>query len=179
MQKQRVIRNKPTTLETHLGRPMIHTQKFIILVGETTQTLDGKINKIKAKIRDVTTPTTMWLTNIPHRDYISTHLTTPLNIHIKIKMAILIPPTPTHHHPKIDSQGLRLYLNAYAKKFKTVKYFERKCGPICRIKMLPSRNLRHKLATYSSKFPAITCAATPIQTQERNVKLSPSEVGRN
>ncbi|KAL4306594.1 hypothetical protein AHAS_Ahas16G0193900 [Arachis hypogaea] len=158
---------------------MIHTPKLTILVGGTTQTLGREINKIKAKIRDATTPTTMQLTNIPHRDHISTHLTTPLNIHTKTKMGILIPPTPTHYHPKIDSQGLRPYLNEYAKKSRTVKCSERKCGPICRIKMLQSRNLRHKLATYSSKFPAITCAATLIQTQERNVRLSPSEVGRN
>ncbi|KAL4316106.1 hypothetical protein AHAS_Ahas15G0251900 [Arachis hypogaea] len=34
-------------------------------------------------------------------------------------MALLIPPISTHHHSKIDSQGLKLYLNVYAKKFKT------------------------------------------------------------
>ena len=115
MQKQRVSRNKPTTLETHLGRPMIHTLKLTILVGGTTQTLGEKINKIKAKIRDVTTPTTMQLTNISHRDHISTHLTTHLNIYTKAKMALLIPPISTLHHQKKDYQGLRLYLKAYVR----------------------------------------------------------------
>ncbi|KAL4315902.1 hypothetical protein AHAS_Ahas15G0231500 [Arachis hypogaea] len=153
---------------------MIHTPKLIILVGGTTQTLDREINKIKAKIRDVTTPTTMQLTNIPHRDHISTHLITHLNIHTKAKMALLTPPISTHHHPKIDSQGLRLYLKAYVRKFKTVRCSERKCDPTYRIKMLPSRNLRHKLATYFSKLPATTFAATLSQTQRRSVKPSPS-----
>ena len=172
--------NKPTTLEIHLGKTMIHTPKLIILVGRTTQTLGREINKIKAKIRDVTTPTTMQLINIPHRDHISTHPIIPPNIHIKTKMALLTPPTSIHHHhPKIDSPELKLYLKVYARKFKTVKYSGKKCDPICRIKMLPSRNLKHKLATYSSKSLATTFVATLIQIQGWSVRLSPSEVGRN
>ncbi|KAL4381101.1 hypothetical protein AHAS_Ahas04G0099800 [Arachis hypogaea] len=45
--------------------------------------------------------------------------------------------------------------------------------------MLPSRNLKHKLATYSSKSLATTFVATLIQIQGWSVRLSPSEVGRN
>ncbi|KAL4276302.1 hypothetical protein AHAS_Ahas20G0193600 [Arachis hypogaea] len=179
MKKQRVVRSKPTTLEIHLGRTMTHTPKRIILAGGTTQTLGGEINKTKAKIRDATTPTTMQLTNIPHRDHISTHLTTHLNIHTKAKIALLIPPISTLHHRKKDYQGLRLYLKAYARKSKIVRCSERKCDPTCRIKTLPSRNLRHKLATYFSKLPAMTFTVTLNQIGGRSVMLSPSEVERN
>ena len=137
MKKQRVVRSNPTTLGIHLGKTMIYTLRPITLDGGITQTLGGKINKIKAKIRAATTPTTMQLTNIPHRDHISTHLTTPLNIHIKTKMAILIPPTPTHHHPKIDSQGLRPYLKAYVRNSKRTRCSNRRCELISKTRETP------------------------------------------
>ena len=139
MKKQRVIRNKPTTLEIHLGRTMTHTPRLTILVGGTTQTLGGKINKTKAKIRDATTPTTMQLTNIPHRDHINTHLTTHLNIHTKAKMALLIPPISTHHHRKKDYQGLRLYLKAYVRKSKIIRCSKRRCELISKTRETPFR----------------------------------------
>lgn len=89
MQEKKVTGNKPTMLETHPDRPMIHTPKLTILVGETTLILGGETNKTKAKTKDATTtiPTTMQLTNIPHRNSINTHLITLLN-HL----------TSTHHH---------------------------------------------------------------------------------
>ena len=139
MLRQRRSKNKPTTLETHPGRPMIHTPKPTTLVGGITQTLGGEINKIKAKIRDVTTPTTMQLTNIPHRDHINTHLTTHLNIHTKAKMALLIPPISTHHHGKKDYQGLRLYLKAYVRKSKITRCSKRRCELISKTRETPFR----------------------------------------
>ncbi|KAL4315439.1 hypothetical protein AHAS_Ahas15G0185200 [Arachis hypogaea] len=117
----------------------------------------------------------MQLTNIPHRDHINTTLTTPLHIHTKTKITQPTNPLSTHHHLKIDSLELRPYLRAYAKRFKTVRHSAKKCSPICKIKMLPSRNLRHKLDTYSSKFPATTLAVMQTQTKGRSVRLSPSE----
>ncbi|KAL4344049.1 hypothetical protein AHAS_Ahas11G0139500 [Arachis hypogaea] len=86
-------------------------------------------------------------------------------------MTQLTHPLSTHHHLKKDSPKLRLCLKAYAKRFKTVRHSEKKCSPICRIKMLPSRNLRHKFATYSREFPATTLAAIQTQTKGRSVRL--------
>ena len=175
MKKQRVIRNKPTTLEIHLGRPMIHTPKLIILVGGTTQTLGGETNRIKAKIRDVTTPTTMQLTNIPHRDHISTHLTTHLNIYTKAKMALLIPPISTHHHQKKDYQGLRLYLKAYVRKSKITRCSRRRCEPISKIRETPSRGWSFKWDTSLRRFPNLLIASQVTQRRTREVKQRRSD----
>ena len=131
--------NKPIMLETHLDKSMTHTPKPTTLDGEITPTLDGKINKTKAKMRDATTTTTMQLTNIPHRDHISTHLTTHLNIHTKAKMALLIPPILTHHHRKKDYQGLRLYLKAYVRKSKITRCSRRRCELISKTRKTPLR----------------------------------------
>jgi len=120
-------------LETHPDRTIIHTPKHTILVGETTLILGGEINKTKAKTRDATTiiPTTMLLTNIPHRDHINTHLITLLNLHTKTNMTTLNHPISTHHHqPKIDSPKLRLYLKTYVRKSKTTECLRMKCEPI-------------------------------------------------
>ena len=163
MKKQRVIRNKLTTLGIHLGRIMTHTPKRIILVGGNTQTLGGKINKIKAKIRDVTTTTTMQLTNIPHRDHINTTLTTPLHIHTKTKITLLIHPIPTHHHLMTDSQGLRNYLKAYARRFKIKRCSRRRCEPISRIRETPSRGWNFKWDTYLRIFPNLLIASQVTQ----------------
>ena len=146
MLRQRRRNNKPTTLETHPGRPMILTPKCTTLVGGITQTLGGETITIK---------------------------TSSLGREIQTKTTLLIIPIPTHYHLKIDSPELRLYLRAYAKRFKIVRHSEKKCSPICRIKMLPSRNLRHKLATYSSRFPATTFVVILTHTKGRSVKLSP------
>ena len=134
MKKQRVIRNKPTTLEIHLGRPMIHTPKLIILVGGTTQTLGGEINKIKAKIRDATTPTTMQLTSNSHRGHLNTPTTTLLHTPIKTKTAHLLRIT---HQLMTSSLRLKPYLKEYAKRFKKIRCSKRRCEPILRTRERP------------------------------------------
>ena len=118
-------------LVTHQGKFMIHTPKFTMLDGETTLTLGGKISKTKAKTRDATTtiPTTMQLTNIPHRDPINTHLITTFNLL-----------TSTHHHQlKIDFPELRLYLKTYVKKSKTPECSRMKCEPASKTRETLSR----------------------------------------
>ncbi|KAL4276208.1 hypothetical protein AHAS_Ahas20G0184200 [Arachis hypogaea] len=98
MKKQRVIRNKPTTLEIHLGSTMTHTPKHIIPVGGTTQTLGGETNRIKAKIRDATTPTTMQLTNTPHRvGYLSEKIPKPTDSF----------PSDTEKNPRGEAKKVR------------------------------------------------------------------------
>ena len=132
MQEKKVTGNKPTMLETHLDKSMIHTPKLTTLDGEITLILGGETNKTKAKIRDatITIPTTMQLSNIPHRDPIITHLITLLNHLIS-----------THHHqPRIDFPKLRLYLKTYAKKSKTTECSRMKCEPISKTKEKTSRD---------------------------------------
>ena len=157
--------------ETHLDKSMIHTQKLTTLDREITPTLDGKINKTKGKIRDAPTsiPTTMLLIKTPHRDTINIHLTNLLN-HLILTL---------HQSPRRGSQKLRLYLKAYARTFKIAKLSRKKCNPTCRIKMLPSKNWKHRLNSYSSKPLGTTIAAILTQYQGKNVRPSPSEVGRN
>ena len=139
MLRQRRSKNKPITLETRPGKPMIHTPKPTTLDGGMTQNLGGETNKIKTKIRDVTTPTTMQLTNIPHRDHINTTLTTPLHIHTKTRITKLTPPLSTHPHLKIDSPKLRLCLKAYAKRFKITRFSKRRCELISKTRETPLR----------------------------------------
>ncbi|KAL4350556.1 hypothetical protein AHAS_Ahas10G0153800 [Arachis hypogaea] len=130
-----------------------------------------EINKIKAKIRDVTTPTIMQLTNIPHRDHINTHPTVPLNIHIKTKMALLTPPTSIHHHhPKIDSPELRLYLKAYARKSKTTECSRMKCELISKTRETQSRGWSLKWDISLSRFPSLLIASQVTQRKTREVK---------
>ena len=125
--------------EIHLDKSMIHTPKLTTLDRGIIPSLDGEINKTKGKIRDATTPITMQPTNIPHRDHISTHLITHLNIHTKAKMALLTPPISTHHHPKIDSQGLRLYLKAYVRNSKRTRCSRKRFELISKTRETPFR----------------------------------------
>ena len=154
MKKQKVVRSKPTTLGIHRGKTMIHTPRPTTLDGGITQTLGGGINKIKAKIKDVTTPTTMQLTNNSHREHINTTITTPLHIHIKTKITliILLPPIPTYHHLMTDSQGLKTCLKAYAKRFKTTRCSRRKCKQILRTRETPSRGWNLKWVSLWADF---------------------------
>ena len=134
MKQQRGVRSKLTTLGIHQGKTMIHTLRPTILDGETTQTLGGEVSKIKTKTRDVTTPTTMQLTNNSHRGHLNTPTTTLLHTPIKTKTAHLL---RINHQLMTSSLRLKPYLKEYAKRFKKIRCSKRRCEPILRTRERP------------------------------------------